>query len=475
MCLASPFPHQVSITNIRAGRPKPGLASQHLTGATLLSQVAPGSGVVGMKLGSTDLRYRPGPPVKLVPAHQAFVADAVTAGAVTLMVQIALPVLALAVHPEAVVPDHARVELTLLGGTNVSHSPPVDHVLHVLLPLLSAMGVRAAVASVRRGFFPVGGGRVVLHIDPVPMQALRPLTLVDRGHLVALEAIVVGNHPHKAQCASQVAAALQSVAAAHTGTGGRTVAVTVTHADNDGQPDAASAAAAAAPAAAHPADPVVVVAAAARMDADADASSVAQSPRAVPCRFFLEGSCKKGHKCKFFHPKAMDRVEMAHPDISGRPSKQARIPTGGRRGTSHKRSLGVVLIARTSTGCVLYTDVLVSDCVVPDVDAAAVAVDTPPLPVDVAAPVSELQALLASGCCVDEYTADQLVVYMALAATLTAPAAERISRILVAPTSAISSRHLETVVLMATRLTGAVITVDAAANGCRLVTCGPPQ
>jgi hypothetical protein len=66
--------------------------------------------------------------------------------------------------------------------------------------------------------------------------------------------------------------------------------------------------------------------------------------------------------------------------------------------------------------------------------------------------VSELSYLCASGACVDEHTADQLVLFAGLAAGR--------SRLLCTPREEKSSLHLETVVKMTADLTGARISVD---------------
>lgn len=57
-----------------------------------------------------------------------------------------------------------------------------------------------------------------------------------------------------------------------------------------------------------------------------------------------------------------------------------------------------------------------------------------------------------AGACIDEHTADQILLYMALAAGT--------SQILVGPQTAISSLHMETVISVATALTGARFYVE---------------
>ena len=88
-----------------------------------------------------------------------------TAGSVCLLVQVALPCALFTPGP---------VRLTLRGGTNASMAPQVDYCQHVLLPLLHTMGAEAELDIVRRGYFPRGGGEVLLETKPVK-EKLRPI------------------------------------------------------------------------------------------------------------------------------------------------------------------------------------------------------------------------------------------------------------------------------------------------------------
>lgn len=157
--------------SIRAGRSQPGLRPQHLTGLNLLAELSGGS-LAGGAVGSTD--------VTLTPAALRggdCTADARTAGSVVLMVQSALPALLFAQSPS---------RLTLRGGTDAAMAPPVDYLRLVLLPLLrSALGVRAEVELVRRGFYPKGGGELLLTAEPLEAP-LPPLLLVERGALLSV-------------------------------------------------------------------------------------------------------------------------------------------------------------------------------------------------------------------------------------------------------------------------------------------------
>ena len=67
----------VQITNIRAGRKKGGLASQHLKGLELVKELCRAQ-VTGAHIGSMDVEFVPG---NLIGGH--YTADAVTAGFVS--------------------------------------------------------------------------------------------------------------------------------------------------------------------------------------------------------------------------------------------------------------------------------------------------------------------------------------------------------------------------------------------------------
>ena len=48
LALAQLLGQPILIANIRANRPKPGFAAQHLTGCNLVAQLSPGSAIMGI-------------------------------------------------------------------------------------------------------------------------------------------------------------------------------------------------------------------------------------------------------------------------------------------------------------------------------------------------------------------------------------------------------------------------------------------
>jgi len=168
------------ITEVRAGRPEPGLKPQHLAGVQLMQRLSSAE-VEGASIGSRELTFRPG---TLAGGRVEF--DVGTAGSLTLLVQTVLPALVLSPTP---------TELMLTGGTDVRWSPPVDHYRMVLLPLLRRMGANVELEVVRRGFYPKGGGLVRLRVEGGPLS---PMRLEERGGLVRVRGrACVQNLPEK--------------------------------------------------------------------------------------------------------------------------------------------------------------------------------------------------------------------------------------------------------------------------------------
>ena len=169
----------VEIHSIRARRRNPGLQAQHLTAVTALAAVS-GARVDGAHLGSQRVVFAPG---SVRPGEYHF--DVGTAGSTALVLQALLLPLALAGGPS---------RITLTGGTHVPWSPPADYMREVWLPALADMGLCARVDVGRWGFYPKGGGRVVVEVEGG--TDLRPTTWVHRGGGLRLRGVsAVANLP----------------------------------------------------------------------------------------------------------------------------------------------------------------------------------------------------------------------------------------------------------------------------------------
>jgi len=173
LALAAMTGKGIEISNIRAGREKPGLQPQHLTAVQLAADLCAAQ-MVGAALGSISLRFVP----RALVCAGTYARNIGTAGATALVLQTALLPLVRADSP-------SQVRLT--GGTHVSHAPSLDYLEAVYGPALRRMGLQARINVTRAGFLPRGGGEVLLEVAPAE---LRPLELVTRGALRKLTTII---------------------------------------------------------------------------------------------------------------------------------------------------------------------------------------------------------------------------------------------------------------------------------------------
>lgn len=158
----------VTIDNIRAGRERPGLMRQHLAAVRAAAEIGGGT-MTGAKLGSRSLRFEPQP----VRAGE-YRFSVGTAGSATLVLQTVLPALLLA---------DGTSQLTLEGGTDNQWAPPFDFLQKTFLPLVNRMGPRVSSRLERHGFYPAGGGRFTVTIEPA--ATLTGFDLWERGELVS--------------------------------------------------------------------------------------------------------------------------------------------------------------------------------------------------------------------------------------------------------------------------------------------------
>ena len=152
------------IERIRANRGTPGLLRQHLTAVNAASAIG-GAEVTGAAMGASELTFAP---QGVAAGDYHFVVG--TAGSALLVLQAVLPPLMLAAQPST---------LIIEGGTHNRQAPPFDFIERAFLPLVNRMGARVTATLERYGFYPAGGGRVRVRIEP-PREFKR-LQLEARG------------------------------------------------------------------------------------------------------------------------------------------------------------------------------------------------------------------------------------------------------------------------------------------------------
>jgi RNA 3'-terminal phosphate cyclase (ATP) len=163
----------IEISNIRAGRPVPGLRPQHYTALSCIRTICDAE-VKGLSVHSTELRFTPH---KIKPGTYTF--DIGTAGSMTLVFQACL-----------LSAFHASAPLTirLRGGTDVRWAPSWDYFAHIFLPLISKMGIKTDVQLLKRGYYPSGGGEAILTIHPV--ENLIPFSAEDPQNFTEMYGII---------------------------------------------------------------------------------------------------------------------------------------------------------------------------------------------------------------------------------------------------------------------------------------------
>lgn len=177
--LAAVTGQPLRVSKIRAGRSKPGLMRQHLTAINAASEICSGD-LKGAEPGSQEVLFFPGP---VSAGNYHFSVG--TAGSATLVLQTILPALLTA---------GGNSEIVIEGGTHNQWAPPFDFLDRVYLPLINRMGPRVHAVLDRYGFYPAGGGRIVVTIEPCP--ALAGFDLCERGEVISKKGrILLSNLP----------------------------------------------------------------------------------------------------------------------------------------------------------------------------------------------------------------------------------------------------------------------------------------
>jgi RNA 3'-terminal phosphate cyclase (ATP) len=166
------------LTNIRARRDKPGLRAQHLK-ALEASATISGGDVKGAGIGSREVAFTPGPHIR----GGEFAWDIGTAGSTIMLALTLIPVALFARTP-------SRYRIT--GGLFQDFAPSAFHLQHVLLPTLRTMGAQIQAEIIRPGYVPKGGGIIEVRVAPL-REPLKPLNLVDQGHVVRISGIALSS------------------------------------------------------------------------------------------------------------------------------------------------------------------------------------------------------------------------------------------------------------------------------------------
>ncbi|MBI4452769.1 RNA 3'-terminal phosphate cyclase [Candidatus Woesearchaeota archaeon] len=176
------------ISNIRKGRPQPGLKSQHLYCVKALQELC-NAEAEGAELGSISLKYYPR---KLVAKNLEI--DIETAGSITLLLQSLLLPAMFASKP---------ITISITGGTDTKWSMPFDYFNNVLLPQMQRFA-KIEAKLLKRGYYPKGKGNIGIKISQkfrlndfssfeefhnFLKQNIHPYGLTEQHHLMQIKGI----------------------------------------------------------------------------------------------------------------------------------------------------------------------------------------------------------------------------------------------------------------------------------------------
>jgi len=175
IALAAATSEPLHVFNIRRNRPEQGLKPQHLE-AVLTAAKLCNAEVKGVTLGSRELWFNP----RKVEGGN-IEAQIGTAGSIPILLIATLPICLFAKNTV-----HLHVTK---GGTDVFHSPSINYLRHVFLPVLKHMGLEAVLTIHKYGYYPKGMGEVTMTVTP--HQALKPIRLNNFGMIKSIKGISV--------------------------------------------------------------------------------------------------------------------------------------------------------------------------------------------------------------------------------------------------------------------------------------------
>lgn len=164
----------VRLFNIRKKRRKPGLMRQHLTAVKAAAAIC-GAKVEGAELGADKLTFAPS---SVRGGEYSFAVG--SAGSANLVLQTVIP---------ALLSAGGSSRITVEGGTHNPMCPPFDFLNETFFPILKKMGVEVTASLDCPGFFPAGGGKVTVTLEPA--KELSQVSLLEREEVSSITATIL--------------------------------------------------------------------------------------------------------------------------------------------------------------------------------------------------------------------------------------------------------------------------------------------
>ena len=165
------------IYNIRKKRKKPGLLPQHLTAVRAAKEIS-NAKAEGAVLYSSQLVFKP---QKIEGGFYEFnvAEEKKSAGSVTLVYQTLLPIILF---------SDKKTKVVVKGGTHVPMSPLYEYFDMIFLKMLEKIfDIKIKRRLIKHGFYPRGGGKVEVEVEPVSKLSLKHNSFKERGKLISID------------------------------------------------------------------------------------------------------------------------------------------------------------------------------------------------------------------------------------------------------------------------------------------------
>jgi len=171
---------EFKVINIRANREVSGLKAQHLESIKALKEIC-NAETNEINIGTKELWYKPGR-IK----GGKYKIDIGTAGSISLLLQAII-------LPSLFAPK--KVSLEIKGGTCGKWQASVDYLQNVLISQLKRFVEKIELKIIKRGYYPKGGGEVILEISPkysypFEQNLIQKIELTEQGRLEQIKGVV---------------------------------------------------------------------------------------------------------------------------------------------------------------------------------------------------------------------------------------------------------------------------------------------
>ncbi|MBD3350356.1 MAG: RNA 3'-phosphate cyclase [Candidatus Lokiarchaeota archaeon] len=178
------FTRPIEVYNIRSSRSKPGLRLQHVLGLQALRDLTDGH-LSPVKVGTTKIKFTPGNVFR-----DELNIKIRTAGSIALLSQ--------SIQNAAIFTNNSsELDINYTGGGTFGLGAPDPYYLNnITYYFFSKMGYKCQIDVLKNGFYPKGGAKARLHIDPLEKDKdqLTPVNFEEQGNLIKIGGDIIVSH-----------------------------------------------------------------------------------------------------------------------------------------------------------------------------------------------------------------------------------------------------------------------------------------